>query len=313
VACCGLAVASGLAAILPLALLLGCAHAIAGPAEFALVPAVAGEERVAAANGHMESARYAGYAAGPLLGGVLAAGLGTSAAMLVDAGTFLVLAGAAVALRARRQGVAHESGERAREGIAFLVRDGTLALVMAVAFVSLLFMTASWTAEPSFALEVLDIGATGYGAVLTVWTLGMVVGAVGLARLVPARACAGAALAAVALQGFGLGAPTLWLVLPFMLVATLLGGVGHGVKNVVVRTLIHERVPDRLRGRAFAAYNGLRNAAELGALVIGGFLVAGAGPRWTLLVAGVVPIVAALAGLAWWQRRFVAVPLPEAA
>jgi len=312
-ACAGLAVADGLLAILPLALLLGCAHAVVAPAEFALLPAVAGSDRVAAANGRMETARYIGYAAGPLLGGVIAAGLGTSAAMLVDAATFLALAGAAVALHARRRPAAATPHERARDGIAFLARDPTLALVMTIAFVSLLFMTTSWTAEPSFTLEVLEIGATGYGAILTVWTLGMVAGAVGIAGRVPAACCAGAALVAVAVQGAGLGLPALWLVLPCVLLATAIGGIGHGVKNVLVRTLIHERVPERLRGRAYAAYNGVRNGAELVALTLGGVLVAEAGPRWTLLLAGVVPVAAAAAGLAWQRRVFVAgVPVPEA-
>lgn len=41
------------------------------------------------------------------------------------------------------------------------------------------------------------------------------------------------------------------------------GGVGHGTKTVLARALIQERVPERLHGRAFAAYNGLRNGAEL--------------------------------------------------
>ena len=173
-------------------------------------------------------------------------------------------------------------------------------------------MTTSWTAEPSFTLDVLEVGATGYGAMLTVWTLGMVAGAVGIASRVPATFCAGAVLIAVAVQGLGLGLPTLWLVLPFMLVATAIGGIGHGVKNVLVRTLIHERVPDRLRGRAYAAYNGLRNGAELVALMLGGVLVAEAGPRWTLLLAGVVPVCAAVAGLVW-RWRVVVVPVPEAA
>jgi MFS family permease len=311
-ACAGLAVADGLVAILPLALVLGCAHAVVGPAEFALVPAVVGEDRVGWANGRMETARYVGYALGPLLGGLVAAGAGTGVAMLVDAATFLALAVAAVALRARRRPVAPARHERAREGIAFLARDPTLALVMAVAFVSLLFMTTSWTAEPPFALEVLEIGSVGYGAVLTVWTLGMVAGAAGLARRVPAAACAGAALVAVAVQGAGLGLPAVWLSLPLMLAAMALGGVGHGLKNVLVRNLIHERVPDRLRGRAYAAYNGLRNGAELVALMLGGALVAGVGPRWTLLVAGALPVVAAVAGLVW-QRRVVLSVVPEPA
>lgn len=304
-ACAGLALADGLAAILPLALVLGCAHAVVGPAEFALIPAVAGEDRVAWANGRMETARYVGYALGPLLGGLVAAGAGTGVAMLVDAATFLALAVAAIALRARRRPVA-AAHERAREGVAFLVRDPTLAVVMAVAFVSLLFMTTSWTAEPPFALEVLEIGEIGYGAVLTVWTLGMVAGAAGLARRVPAAACATAALVAVALQGAGLGLPTVWLSLPLMLVAMALGGVGHGLKNVLVRNLIHERVPERLRGRAYAGYNGLRNGAELVALMLGGALVAGVGPRWTLAVAGVLPVAAAVAGLVWQRRLVVA-------
>jgi len=61
------------------------------------------------------------------------------------------------------------------------------------------------------------------------------------------------------------------------------------LKNVLLRTLIHQRVPDALRGRAFAAYNGARNGAELGALVLGGVVVGVLGARPALLVAGLGP------------------------
>ena len=67
------------AAILGLAALLGCGTAVAQPAEFALVPAVAGDGRLQHANGRVESARYLGYTLGPLLGAALAAGGGTRA------------------------------------------------------------------------------------------------------------------------------------------------------------------------------------------------------------------------------------------
>jgi len=76
------------------------------------------------------------------------------------------------------------------------------------------------------------------------------------------------------------------------------GGSAQGLKNVLIRTLIHERVPERLHGRAYAAYNGLRNGAELVALAGGGLLVSAIGARWTLLLAGALPVLAALAGLA---------------
>jgi len=69
------------------------------------------------------------------------------------------------------------------------------------------------------------------------------------------------------------------------------------VKNVLLRTLIHERAPESLRGRAFAAYNGARNGAELGALVLGGIVVGALGARAALVVAGLGPAAIGAAGL----------------
>jgi MFS family permease len=90
------------------------------------------------------------------------------------------------------------------------------------------------------------------------------------------------------------------------------GGLAHGTKNVLVRTLIHERVPSSLHGRAFAAYNGLRNAAELVALVAGGLLVSAIGARWTMLLAGAIPMVAGLVALVVARSRLTEETVPEA-
>jgi MFS family permease len=285
----------GLLPILLLTALLGVGVAVAQPAEFALVPATAGPGGVAAANGRIEAARYLGFTLGPVIGGLLAAAGSTRVALLVNAASFLAVALAAQALRARREPrpAADRTSERAREGIAFLLRDDVLAPVIVAAFVSLLFMTASATAEVFFAKDVLHAGDAGYGTLMTLWTLGMVFGSTLLATRVPAARYAGVALGAMALQGAGLALPTLWLVLPFALAAYLVGGIGHGTKNVVVRTLIHTRVPDELRGRAWAAYSAGRNGAELVALVCGGLLVAALGARWTLLLAGALPVLGA--------------------
>jgi hypothetical protein len=107
---------------------------------------------------------------------------------------------------------------------------------------------------------------------------------------------------AEALVGAGLGLPTVWLVVWFGAAMWFVGGLGHGTKNVLARTLIQERVPHRLHGRAFAAYNGLRNGAELFALAGGGVLVATIGARSTLALAGAIPVAAALVGLALYAR-----------
>ena len=302
----GLAFVGGTAAILALAAFLGVGFALAQPSEFALVPAVAGEARLAVANGRVETARYVGFAVGPLAGGALAAAGGMRAAMLVNAFTFLIVAAAAAVVRAPRSERSREAEPRQRRawaGAAFLVQDRVLAVVMVVAFVSLLFMTASATAEVFFAKDYLDIGDIGYGALLTSWTVGMALGASFVSRRIAASMLAMGALVAIAVQGFGLAAPTLWLVPAFAFALYLVGGLAHGTKNVLVRTLIHERVPESLHGRAYAAYNALRNGAELVALVGGGLLVVALGARWTLFFAGAIPLAAGVVAIAVARRR----------
>lgn len=306
-------------AILVLSTLLGIGFAIGQPAEFALVPALAGDERLTEANGYVETSRYLGFTVGPLVGGVLAAGGGMKVALLVNAASFAVVAAAALLIRTRRAPATAEArqGDRMRDGITVLFGDRLLALVMTVAFASLLFMTASATAEVFFAKDVLDAGDVGYGALITSWTLGMSLGALVLARRFRMALAAGA-LVGVVVQSLGLAVPTLWLVFVFALAFYAVGGTAHGLKNVLIRTLIHERVPDRLHGRAYAAYNGLRNGAELVALAGGGLLVAAIGARWTLALAGGIPALAGLAGLAAYARmraRDVVAPprAPEAA
>jgi MFS family permease len=293
------------AAILVLAALLGIGFAVAQPAEFALVPQIGGDEQLTEINGLVETARYAGMTAGPALGGVLAGLGGAEAAMLVNAGTFAAVAVAALLLKARRQPeprAADAEPERARDGVVFLFRDRTLALALTVVFVSLLFMTASVTAEVFFLKEDLGVSDALYGALFGAWMIGMVAGALVVARRVPPSAYALGVLLAVGIQGAGLGLPTAWLAVGFAGAMWFIGGVGHGTKNVLARTLIQQRVPPRIHGRAFAAYNGLRNGAELVALAGGGVLVAVLGGRVTLALAGAVPVAAALAALALYRR-----------
>jgi MFS family permease len=303
-----LAFAEGTGAILGLAALLGIGFALAQPSEFALVPRVAGEARLAVANGRVETSRYVGFTVGPLAGGALAAGGGLRAAMIVNALTFVVIAAAAWIVRCPHADscvIPETRDGRAWAGAAYLVRDRLLAVVMTVAFVSLLFMTASVAADVFFAKDYLLVGDFGYGVLLTSWTLGMVLGATFLAPRVASELLALGALVAIVVQGLGLGAPTIWLVPVAAYALFFIGGLAHGTKNVLLRTLIHERVPHHLHGRAYAAYNALRNGAELVALVGGGILVAAIGARWTLFLAGVIPLTAGLVAIGAARRRLV--------
>jgi hypothetical protein len=294
---------SATAPVLALTALLGLVFAVSQPTEFALVPPLA-EGRIQEANGAVETARYLGFGVGPVLGGVLFSVGGLELAMLVDAGTFAAVACAALALRMRRAPTELGDEPRARDGIAVLLRDRVLSLAMIVAFSSLLFMSAVWVGELFFVEDVLERGDVAYGLMLSIWTVGMAMGALLLSRRVVAGAVAATGLAAVAVQGTGLALPALWLSFAFFLACSFVGGLAHGLKNVMFRSLIHVRVPDHLHGRAFAAYNGIRNAAELGAFAAGGLLVAWIGPRGTLAYAGGLSALAGLVGVLALLRMY---------
>jgi MFS family permease len=305
--CAMLAARNSLWALLPLMMLLGFGVALSQPAEFALVPAAAGTDAdVGRANGLMETTRSIGFTAGPLVGGALGAAGLLWLALALNAVSFLLVAIAGLAVRARRHpeaGQATDTRVRAREGLAFLVRDRESAITLGGAVAALTVFSISATAEPFFITNVLKAGSLAYGALLTSWTLGMAAGSAGLAPRIGRAQLAAGALIAIVLQGCGIVAGALSAVVWAALIGFSFGGVAHGVKNVLLRTLIHERAPDAIRGRAFAAYNGARNGAELAALVLGGLVVGALGARAALLIAGVGPALIGAACLVLLLKR----------
>jgi hypothetical protein len=298
-----LASTPGTTGVLALSALLGAGAALAVPAEFALVGAIAAAGNGAGrANTRVETARSLGYLLGPLAGTGMAAAEGVGAALLLDAVSFALVASAGSALRIRREPAPAAARGRARDGIALLAGDHVLRIATVVLVGSLLAMSTSISADAFFAAG-LGHGSLGLGLLLTAWTAGMTVGSLATAPRIPPRLLAPAAVAAVGIQGAGkLGAATLGLLVPALGLYAL-GGAGHGVKNVAARTLIHERTPAAAHGRAFAAYAALRNGAELAALGAGGLLVDLAGGRETLILAGGSTVAIAALGLVALGRR----------
>jgi MFS family permease len=235
-------------------------------------------------------------------------------ALALNALSFVVVALAGLALRARRSPVGAQAADqpiRARDGLAFLVHDRALAVTLGGAVAALGVFTMSATAEPFFVIDVLGAGSFGYGLLITAWTLGMAAGAAGIAHRIPSASLAAAALVAIVAQGIGIVGAAVSPVLWTALIGFAFGGVAHGVKNVLLRTLIHERAPEAMRGRAFAAYNGARNGAELGALALGGLVVGAFGARTGLLASGLGPTAIGLTCLLFLttsRRRAAAAP-----
>jgi MFS family permease len=302
----GLAVALAFTANLPaiflMSFLLGSAAAVANPALFSLVPVISGEERVTQANSALESARYVGWVAGPIAAGTLAVTFGTSSALLVDAASFVVIAFAAATLRARKPGIPTSDGERgrgeARAGFTVIGRDRLLRLTVGAMAVMIVFAAMDNVAEVFFARDVLDAGSFGYGALATAWLVGMVGGAT-LARWLASELLAPAALGAAVVGGAALITAAGFANYPLAILMFAVGGVANGIESVSIRSLIHKRAPEHVRGRVFAAYSGLAVGAQLGATAAGGAVMTLAGARQTLMIGGVGSAVVGLAGLGW--------------
>ena len=195
---------------------------------------------------------------------------------------------------------------RARDGFVWLLRERDLAITLGGAVAALVLFSMSAIAEPFFVTRVLGGGSLAYGLLLSSWTVGMAAGSAGLAHRIRQAHLAAGALAAIILQGVGIAGGALATIVWVALIGFSFGGVAHGVKNVLLRTLIHERAPEVLRGRAFAAYNGARNGAELGALALGGLAVSAIGTRPALLLAGLGPAaIGAVCLLLLIKRRHV--------
>jgi len=281
-----------------LAFVLGVGVAVSSAAEFALVPLLAGSRSLGKANGLVESARGIGFVAGPALAGIVAGSAGTKYAMLADAATFVLIAGVLALLPVRRHAApAGDTKPRARDGVQLLFGGRVLAITLGTGAIGLVFMSASIPGDFAYATHSLGVGKLAFGFVLTAWAIGMIAASNLLFGRIPATAVATATLIGAAVQGLAKFAAPFWQLYVVMLVAWSIGGMGHGIKNTGFRTLIHLRVDAAHHGRGFAAFNGLRNTAELAALAGGAVLVSTIGGRGTLWVAGGVSAVAALVGV----------------
>jgi MFS family permease len=285
-----LAFTTSVPAILALTATLGAGAALTRPAVFALLPRVAGERRLIQANSLLEIFQFGGAALGPLAAGLLAAGYGTRVALLADAATFLVLAAGA-----------RPSGEL-RRGLAFMTGDRLLLLALVVVGSLILVVAMGNVAEVFLAKDVLGAGDLGYGVLNAAWAAGMVAGVLLVARRLQAARLAPVLIGAAAVTGLAVVMTGAAPGIVVAVAAYLVGGGANGVENVTMRSLIQHRVPDGLRGRAYAAYAAVASSADLASTGLGGVLVGLLGARGTLVGSGAAALLIAGLGAVAYRR-----------
>jgi H+ antiporter protein len=282
---------------------IGAAEAFFLPSYTGLLPHLLPEDELLAANGLEGTVRpLAESAAGPAIGG-LAVALGSpGAAMLIDAGTFLVSAACLAAIRisgAADRERPDAAGLRSaladlREAAGYVRRTPWLWATLLFALVAVMAIVGPIEVLTPFAVqERLDGGAAEYGVLLTAFGIGAAIGALGISWGRMPRRYLTVMLAAWGLGSLPIAALGLANELWVMMLAVLIVGATAGIGEVIWGTLLQRRVPDRLRGRV----SGLDWFVSLGLLPVSMTLAGPLGEAFGLtpvfIAAAVIPAVVA--------------------
>jgi MFS family permease len=273
------------------------------PATNAMVPVLAGEERAPSAYAWVATGTSIGYTAGYAAGGVLTAAFGVKGALLADTATFVVLAFACSLLSATRGGAQGTADVgKPLGGMAILWRNTVLRWSVIVTAVAVACAVVDNVAAPFRFINQLHTTSTGYAAYLSLWGLGSLLGAqlprrVSAARM-PAALAAGNALSGLGIFGIGLS-PGLGIALA----ASAVGGVGNGIANVSISSLVSARVEATERGRAFASVSALIQAGVGTGTVAGAPLVAVFGAGHAMAGAGALTVLIGTVTVAWSYRN----------
>jgi MFS family permease len=240
--------------------------------------------------------------AGPALAGVVVHVGGVSTALWADAASFvavaLLLLATARTLPAAHTGGAARWTERMREGFSYVRGLPTARRLITGEAVAVLFFTVTTPIEVVYVKESLDSSSLGFGVLMAMWGLGILLGSAIFtrSRSRPLGTLVLASTAAVGISYAGMAvAPTIAVAC----VAAVLGGTGQGVQWIAVMTALQEAVDDDFQARVAGLLESAV-AASLGlGFLLGGLVTSLLSPRVAFLVAaaGIGAVVVA------WARR----------
>jgi hypothetical protein len=249
--------------------------------------------------------------AGPALGALIASQGGTQVALLTNCVLFVVIA-LTLSTAGRMPGAAtHESNGagRLRAALRHATRRRAIRTLLGIQAAGLLFFTVSVPVEVVFALHVLHAGQGGYGALLSIWGAGTLIGSAVYARW-RARPVWVLTGAGAALLGLGFIVMAAAQSLAVAMIGGAIAGVGNGVWVVAARTALQEQVEPEWMGMMMSLNESVLQAVPGFGIVLGGVLSSLASARVALAVAGIGAIVLAVIG--WPLLRGLRPPTPAA-
>jgi MFS family permease len=238
-------------------------------------------------NAALNVAFTATVALGPAIAGVVVAGAGSATALLVDAISFLACGTLLLDVRPR----AHDAGEgsvRARLEAAWrhLRAVPQLRGLLLTEAVAVVFFASVEPVEVLYAEATLRAGSGGFGLLVAVWGVGMVLGSIVFARAVrrPLKPMLTWGTLAVGISYIGFAvSPTLAVACG----AALLGGIGNGVQWPALISAVQLLTPSELLGRLMSAVEAIGALCPALGFAFGGAITQLSSPRTAMLCAGI--------------------------
>jgi predicted MFS family arabinose efflux permease len=301
-----------LAALGPIAALIGAGEGLFIPASFAIMPALLDGERLTAGNALSTAAVQAGSLLGPALGGALVAVTHTStAAFGVDAGSFALSAlSLALIPRGAASGSVTAGGaeptsgavSEAAGGVLALLRKSRLLQVLLVVLIAANLANGGMDGVALPALAHARFGAAGYGALLACFAAGALAGTLAAARTGSLRTPAMLASAVFLVEAVAIS------LTPYLggeagaAAAMFAAGACNGVGNVIFLTVLQKWVSPGMLGRVMGVMMLCAFGTYPLSAAIAGVLVRHLGPALFFPIAGGLVAAAILGGLT--QREF---------
>jgi MFS family permease len=251
-------VASGSAQLPVLALLgflFGTVDAFFLPAVNALVPLLVDGGRLGSANAWLQGTAQVAALMGPALAGGLVSTAGAGPAFAIDSASFVL---AALALRAIPAQAIRAPFDRKDdrggllEGLRYARRDAPVAIIILLATVFFFAISGPLAVGVPWLGERLFGGASAVGVMLAGWSGGALLGAVIASRLDGVERPGHLILSLGTGVGLSVASVSLAGDLVWATVALALMGVGSGILNVFVLSLIQRRVDVAVRGRVIS-------------------------------------------------------------
>jgi MFS family permease len=281
------------------------ARSVARAASVAVLTPV---DRLQEGNALINGAFTVSFMVAPAVAGAAVASAGIRVTLLVTAGLFALVALSLLGMRGlpRALSAAERARGRLRQAIAYVRGTPAVRRPLVLQGLGMVAFSISVPVEIVFVQRSLHGGGAAYGALISTWGAGAVVGG-----LIYGRWRRGELRALIAASAGALGVGFLVMALAPNLGVALAGaaiaGVGNGIEMVAARTLLQQRVNPDWMALVMALNESIFQAAPGGGIVIGGAVAALAGPRVALGTAAAGS--AAMAISAW----LILAPAPEVA